>query len=112
MFTYARKVREEVGHLIREHCFGCRPDHPSQRNHPCLMMSEFEHLNIYFDDAMENVKCEEVLNLWKKETQLTDISETLKDTFIKLLQNSKWQKKHLPSKTGFYDMVKRIILLD
>ncbi|CAG2210545.1 unnamed protein product [Mytilus edulis] len=54
LFLYARKVVEEVRLLTRKHCFGCRNNHPSQRNHSCLMMSELEQLNIYFDDALEN----------------------------------------------------------
>lgn len=65
MFTYARKVREVVEDLTRKHCYGCRIDHPSQRTHSCLMMSDLEHLNMYFDDVMEEIDCQEVLNLWK-----------------------------------------------
>jgi hypothetical protein len=63
MFTYPRKVREVVVDLTRKHCYGCRINHPSQRNHSCLMMSDLEHLNMYFDDAMEEIDCHEVLNL-------------------------------------------------
>ena len=76
------------------------------------MMSDFERLNIYFDDAMEKIDCQEVLNLWKKETQVTDIPQQLKDTFEGLLKSDDWREKHLPSKDGFYDMVKKIIQLD
>jgi len=112
MFTYARKVREVVEDLTRKHCYGCRIDHPSQRNHSCLMMSDLEHLNMYFDDAMEEIDCQEVLNLWKNETKLTDLSQKLKETFERLLQNSEWREMHLPNKDKFYDMVKRTIQLD
>ena len=112
MFTYARKVREVVVDLTRKHCYGCRIDHPSQRNHSCLMMSDLEHLNMYFDDAMEEIDFHEVLNLWKNESKLTDISQSLKDTFERLLQNSEWREMHLPNKDKFYDMVKRTMQLD
>ena len=37
MFIYAHKVREAVEDLTRKHCYECRIDHPSQRNHPCFM---------------------------------------------------------------------------
>ena len=88
MFTYARKLREAVEDLTRKYCYGCRIDHPSQRNHPCLVLAERERLNIFVDDAMEDIDCQEVLNLWKNETKLIDISQKLKDTFERLLQNS------------------------
>ena len=55
MFTYARKVREEIGQLVKEHYLGCRHDHLSQKNHTCIMMSDIEHLNIYFEDAMDTI---------------------------------------------------------
>lgn len=111
LFLYARKVEEEVRLLTRKHCFGCRNNHPSQRNHSCLMMSELEQLNIYFDDALENVDCEELLELWKRDTKLTDISLELKNTFINLLQNCEWRENNLPDKDGFYEMTKKIIQL-
>jgi hypothetical protein len=112
MFTYARKLREAVEDLTRKHCYGCRIDHPSKRNHPCLMLAESERLNIYVDDAMEDIDCQEVLNLWKNETKLIDISQKLKDTFERLLQNSEWREMHLPKKDEFNDMAKRTIQLD
>jgi hypothetical protein len=76
------------------------------------MMSDLEHLNMYFDDAMEEIDCHEVLNLWKNESKLTDISQSLKDTFERLLQNSEWREMHLPNNDKFYDMVKRTMQLD
>ena len=112
MFTYACKVREVVVDLTRKHCYGCRIDHPSQRNHSCLMMADLEHLNMYFDDAMEEIDCHEVLNLWKNESKLTDISQSLKDTFERLLRKSEWREMHLSNKDKFYDMVKRTMQLD
>ena len=39
------------------------------------MLAESERLNIYVDDAMEDIDCQEVLNLWKNETKLIDISQ-------------------------------------
>ncbi|VDI10520.1 Hypothetical predicted protein [Mytilus galloprovincialis] len=94
-----------------KHCFGCRNNHPSQRNHSCLMISELEQLNIYFDDALENVDCEELLELWKRDTKLTDIPLELKNTFINLLQNCEWRENNLPDKDGFYEMTRKIIQL-
>ena len=76
------------------------------------MLAESERLNIFVDDVMEDIDCQEVLNLWKNETKLIDISQKLKDTFERLLQNSEWREMHLPNKDEFYDMAKRTIPLD
>ena len=76
------------------------------------MLAESERLNIYVDDAMEDNDCQEVLNFWKNETKLIDISLKLKDTFERLLQNSEWREMHLPKKDEFNDMAKRTIQLD
>lgn len=112
MFIYAHKVREAVEDLTRKHCYECRIDYPSQRNHPCFMLLENERLNFYFDDAMEEIDYQKVLSLWKNETKLTDISQKLKDTFERLLPNSGWREMHLPNKDEFCAMVRRIMQLD
>ena len=70
-------------------------------------MKDVEHLNIYFEDAMDKISCEDVLDIWKNDTSLTNISNLLKDEFVEWLKNSEWRNKHLPSKNRFYDMVKK-----
>ena len=36
-------------------CNGCRIDHPSQRQHDCLMMEVEENMWVYFDCALDAV---------------------------------------------------------
>lgn len=111
MFIYARKVREMVDKLSRRHCYGCSAYHPSQRNHSCLMMTDIEHLNMYFDDAVDAIFLDEILYLWTVETQLTDIPQDLKDTFIKTIKSPEKREQIFPSKDAFYAMVKKTIEL-
>jgi hypothetical protein len=54
------------------------------------MMSDLEHLNMYFDDAMEEIDCHEVLNLWKNESKLTGISQSLKDAVCLYIIHIMW----------------------
>ena len=112
IFSYARKVREEIVTLTQKHCYGCRTNHGSQRKHSCLMMSEVENLNIYFDDAVDKIDFQDVLNLWKSDIQLLDISETLKHKIETLLQSDDWRETNLPSKDKFYETVKKTMQLD
>ena len=46
-------VNERVETLKKEKCYGCEVDHPSQRHHDCLMMSEDEAWMIYGAEAVQ-----------------------------------------------------------
>ena len=44
---YAEAVAREVGKLTKERSCGCEYDHPSQRQHDCIMLSEQERWQSY-----------------------------------------------------------------
>ena len=46
---YAEDIASVLNQLVVENCNGCIIDHPSQRQHPCLMMESDERLSLYFD---------------------------------------------------------------
>lgn len=48
-FLYARVILELLNDVVKENCYGCDVDHPSQAQHTCLMWTKLEHLDIYFD---------------------------------------------------------------
>ena len=52
---YAEEIASVINQLVVENCNGCIIDHPSQRQHPCLMMESDERLSLYFDDALSKV---------------------------------------------------------
>lgn len=54
---YADEIAIIISNLVVENCNGCIIDHPSQRQHPCLMMESDEKMWMYFDIALERV-CE------------------------------------------------------
>ena len=39
---YAEEIASVINQLVVENCQGCIIDHPSQRQHPCLMMESDE----------------------------------------------------------------------
>ena len=45
-------VSKEIGKLRTEKCCGCKVDHPSQRRHECLMMSEEEGWEMHGVEAI------------------------------------------------------------
>ena len=52
---YAEEIACAISVLVVENCNGCIIDHPSQRQHPCLMMENDEKLLLYFDIALSRV---------------------------------------------------------
>ena len=51
----AEEIASVINQLVVENCNGCIIDHPSQRQHPCLMMESDERLSMYFDDALSKI---------------------------------------------------------
>ena len=52
---YTDEVASEICKLVLLNCNGCRIDHPSQRQHDCLMMEAEEKMWVYFDCALDDV---------------------------------------------------------
>jgi hypothetical protein len=55
MKCYAEEISSVISNLVVENCNGCIIDHPSQRQHPCLMMESDERLFLYFDEALSRI---------------------------------------------------------
>ena len=52
---YAEEVSAIISMMVLENCEGGRVDHPSQRQHDCLMMEDDQKMWPYFDSALEKV---------------------------------------------------------
>ena len=52
---FSQVVNQRVQELRKEKCCGCKVDHPSQRRHECLTMSEEEGWISYGLEAIEHV---------------------------------------------------------
>ena len=55
-------VNERVGTLKKEKCYGCEVNHPSQRRHDCLMMSEDEAWMVYGAKAVQLIIEEQLIS--------------------------------------------------
>ena len=72
---YAEEIACVISILVVENCNGCIIDHPSQRQHPCLMMENDEKLLLYFYIAFSNVSEANVME--KFMNSLGDIKPTV-----------------------------------
>jgi hypothetical protein len=59
---YARAALDVSSHVIREQCYGCQNDCCSQKDHTCLMLSEHEQLELYFDMILEKINFDKLLS--------------------------------------------------
>ena len=53
---YVHAVGYEVRKLCEDNCYGCEVDHPSQKNHDCLMMDDDLKWLLYTTEAVKQVK--------------------------------------------------------
>ena len=49
---YTHAVFTEIERLCEENCCGCKIDHPSQRQHNCLMLTAEEKWELYYQKAV------------------------------------------------------------
>ena len=68
---YANAVAFEVHRLCVESCCGCRVNHPSQRQHDCLMMDECERWEMYGLQAVEQVIANGIV--WQEFVEVTRV---------------------------------------
>ena len=61
--TLARHIACGVDELTKLRCYGCEKDHPSQRQHDCLL-PEYILIDMYFDEALEKVNSTALIRDW------------------------------------------------
>ena len=72
---YTDEVASEICKLVLLNCNGCRIDHPSQRQHDCLMMEAEENIWVYFDRALDAVSAATIAETFM--ISLQDIKPTV-----------------------------------
>ena len=60
--TYANMVDEQIQEEKLNRCHGCAIQHPSQRQHSCLMMDKEDSWLYYREDVVEKIDLNVVLN--------------------------------------------------
>jgi len=86
------------------------------------MWTEIEHLDAYFEEALDTVDRKAVIDKWTVELKRMEgkygtnfqvnIDDTARSNFVRLLENVEWRKKNLSKPDRVYRDVKNIILLD
>ena len=110
--VYAREVADVLWEVVREHCNGCIINHESQHQHSCIMLSELQHLELYYELALEKVGIEVIMPKWKEEIKYWNIPKDNKDSFAQNLQDAKWRKTlNVSNAQSVYTIVEKMVKL-
>lgn len=112
-FCFAKKIQELIPTLTREHCYGCMVDHPSQREHSCLLFTELECLEQFFVEAYDKISLKDVIStvkpcsIWEC---IDDCEMKLKkEVYDKLSQDRSYCEKNKPKPSKVYQLVEALI---
>ena len=62
---YAVAVTETLADVVREECYGCQVDHPSQKHHDvCLFMTFSQQVDCFLEEALDRVDEVQVSSAW------------------------------------------------
>ena len=97
-------------------CDGCRSFDLSQRNHTCLLVSKLERIEIYFQDILNTINEDEILNEWTEAVEgLREIHTGLKYLLRLRLGCKDWRETQMKTETWKSRMlktVKTLVLLE
>lgn len=84
-YLYARTIVDHFPDVAKAYCYGCEIDHPSQTHHTCLMWTEMEQLDFYFDQIFQKL-----ITLLQQQVSLMEIPKDDKVAFNKLAESYHW----------------------
>jgi len=103
-FIYAKALCEVKCMTVRKNCYGCQINHPSQREHDCIMKTnndEYE-IDFYFEEMLKEVKEEDIIRSWLEVMCISNISSQTvalhkqvlesKD-FLEVMKTDQWKSK-------------------
>jgi len=108
-FLYARTILDLLNDVVKENCYGCEVDDPSQVHHTCLMWTQIEHLYIYFDLVYDKIKYDDIVVKFRKEVEMMDITLGYKNSILDQFED--WYNEHEPKSETVQRIAERLLLL-
>ena len=105
-FIYAQAMLAIKWTVIKNKCYGCQIDHPSQTEHDCIMMDfrmdDEYSIDIYFEEMLTEVDEVKILLAWEELVRGLNISNEVvnmhktvissKD-YLEVMKTDQWKKK-------------------
>ena len=96
--AYVKVLREPLWEVIRNECYGCQIDHPSQKQHEvCLFMTYDEQVDCFLEEALKRVDENRLLGEWMAEIATMFPNQDISPI---LLNEIKWDMPNIDSKEG------------
>jgi hypothetical protein len=65
LITYiVEDIMFQLYRVVERNCAGCHTNHPSQLQHSCLMTTQDEWIDVYFEDVLDQIDFDNVLEQW------------------------------------------------
>ncbi|CAC5368610.1 unnamed protein product [Mytilus coruscus] len=78
---------ETLYDVVKENCYGCEVDHPSQVQHACIMMTRCEHFYMYFDLTFNKIIFEDMIIKFRQHVEIMDIPLDYKTSVLEQLED-------------------------
>ena len=65
-FMYAEALHHYFPTIVRQNCYGCKGNHPSQLQHSCIIYDDEEHIYMYFDELLSAIDEDSILLSWSE----------------------------------------------
>ena len=78
---YIKHLLKILPQVIKDKCYGCQVDHPSQRHHDvCLMMTTEEKIEVCLETALTRLDHHEIYREYQE--KYPDVDEDTMDSFF------------------------------
>lgn len=65
-FLYTKALYECIWNVVKQSCYGCEVEHPSQVHHACILYDTREGIEIFFNQLISTVKEDDNLLSWSE----------------------------------------------
>lgn len=107
---YAQTILETLYDVVKENCYGCEVDHPSQVQHTCIMMTRCEHFYMYFDLTFNKIIFKDMIIKFRHHVEIMDIPLDYKTSVLEQLED--WCYHHKPNAETVWPTTERMYSLE
>ena len=113
--VYAEAVLNKLYEVSKTQCYGCEIDHPSQKQHSCLMMyDDGTMMFYYFDEALDRVNELDILQKFENSLEQSSIPRTYREIYKQKFYCPDWRATQWSKDTDrnqLWDTVYRLMQL-
>lgn len=95
IMCYTSALKKRIKEMANDECYGCQVDHPSQTQHTCLMCSEEEHVDMYFDKSLNLLNEDEISEQLRTELDSRSLAVNRRREYEETVCDSKWRDENL-----------------